>query len=224
MKPPKNTPAQVAKARALERTRRAFRNVVGDLLQVVDPLPPLPPAHLAPDLDPVRGQCRECGCTDTRACEGGCAWADDSHTLCSRCIRRALARAAGILPRVSLEIAWTARIELLHLEAAEEGNAELMATCERALAGDEPALETCMREHIARQGAAIGREGAIVGVVTWRRHDPGSPRLIVAEIDLCPRHAALREDLVDVVRPRHPGTCADCAREAKSTKESPRCP
>lgn len=31
------------------------------------------------------GTCRQCGCTDDRACEGGCHWVDDGHTLCSAC-------------------------------------------------------------------------------------------------------------------------------------------
>jgi hypothetical protein len=31
------------------------------------------------------GRCRVCGCTDDNACRGGCAWADDTHTLCTRC-------------------------------------------------------------------------------------------------------------------------------------------
>lgn len=30
------------------------------------------------------GQCRVCGCTDIRACEGGCIWAEVD--LCSRCV------------------------------------------------------------------------------------------------------------------------------------------
>lgn len=34
-----------------------------------------------------RGTCRVCGCTDERACPGGCVWAEPN--LCSRC---ALAR------------------------------------------------------------------------------------------------------------------------------------
>lgn len=33
----------------------------------------------------VAGTCRICGCTDDRACIGGCEWVDDSHTLCSVC-------------------------------------------------------------------------------------------------------------------------------------------
>lgn len=28
-------------------------------------------------------RCRECGCTDTQACPGGCFWVDND--LCSRC-------------------------------------------------------------------------------------------------------------------------------------------
>ncbi len=31
------------------------------------------------------GQCLQCGCTDERACPGGCIWANVTATLCSRC-------------------------------------------------------------------------------------------------------------------------------------------
>jgi ParB/RepB/Spo0J family partition protein len=31
------------------------------------------------------GACRECGCTEDDACEGGCAWADETKTLCTSC-------------------------------------------------------------------------------------------------------------------------------------------
>lgn len=31
------------------------------------------------------GVCRRCGCTEERGCEGGCAWADAEHTLCTAC-------------------------------------------------------------------------------------------------------------------------------------------
>lgn len=31
------------------------------------------------------GKCRVCGCTDARACVGGCTWLDEGHTLCSEC-------------------------------------------------------------------------------------------------------------------------------------------
>ena len=30
--------------------------------------------------------CRVCGCTEDRACPGGCYWADVDHTLCSECV------------------------------------------------------------------------------------------------------------------------------------------
>ncbi len=29
--------------------------------------------------------CRVCGCTDARACEGGCWWLDERDDLCSSC-------------------------------------------------------------------------------------------------------------------------------------------
>lgn len=38
-----------------------------------------------------RGVCRYCGCTDERACEGGCHWVDDEHTECSRCYAQSIA-------------------------------------------------------------------------------------------------------------------------------------
>lgn len=44
-------------------------------------------AEMAPP--PDAGICRGCGCTDEHACEDGCAWADDAHTLCSRCAEAA---------------------------------------------------------------------------------------------------------------------------------------
>lgn len=33
----------------------------------------------------VEGICRECGCTDERACNPPCVWVDETHTLCSAC-------------------------------------------------------------------------------------------------------------------------------------------
>lgn len=33
-------------------------------------------------------RCRVCGCTDARACPGGCWWVEPTYTLCSRCLRR----------------------------------------------------------------------------------------------------------------------------------------
>lgn len=31
------------------------------------------------------GVCLVCGCSEPRACPGGCAWANDARTLCTRC-------------------------------------------------------------------------------------------------------------------------------------------
>lgn len=32
------------------------------------------------------GTCQYCGCTEAEACDGGCSWADSTHTICSRCM------------------------------------------------------------------------------------------------------------------------------------------
>jgi hypothetical protein len=34
---------------------------------------------------PGYGECQVCGCTDDRACPGGCVWANAAATLCSSC-------------------------------------------------------------------------------------------------------------------------------------------
>lgn len=34
---------------------------------------------------PIPGICQVCGCTWTRACEGGCRWANRERTICSNC-------------------------------------------------------------------------------------------------------------------------------------------
>lgn len=39
----------------------------------------------------ITGQCRECGCSEERACRDGesgecCCWTDEEHTLCSQCV------------------------------------------------------------------------------------------------------------------------------------------
>lgn len=43
------------------------------------------------------GRCAVCGCTDRRACPGGCAWTHPGHTLCSRCARLMVQLAARLL-------------------------------------------------------------------------------------------------------------------------------
>jgi hypothetical protein len=37
-----------------------------------------------------RGTCYVRGCTDAYGCYGGCAWANASHTICTRCLERQL--------------------------------------------------------------------------------------------------------------------------------------
>jgi hypothetical protein len=38
--------------------------------------------------NPIPGICNVCGCTEARACERGCAWANAARTLCTRCAPR----------------------------------------------------------------------------------------------------------------------------------------
>lgn len=41
---------------------------------------------------PRAGICRVCGCTQSHPCAGGCAWTDDTRTLCTACARKARKR------------------------------------------------------------------------------------------------------------------------------------
>lgn len=34
----------------------------------------------------MRGTCEICGCTEERACDGGCHWSNREQTICSQCI------------------------------------------------------------------------------------------------------------------------------------------
>lgn len=44
--------------------------------------------------DPIGGaSCRVCGCTDDKACPGGCVWAEPD--LCSRCYLETQAQGGG---------------------------------------------------------------------------------------------------------------------------------
>lgn len=33
----------------------------------------------------IQGVCKYCGCTEQRACPGGCQWIHEEETICSRC-------------------------------------------------------------------------------------------------------------------------------------------
>jgi hypothetical protein len=50
------------------------------------------------------GRCRLCGCTYTRPCASGCAWANRRQTLCSACVKtdRLLRSADGRAELVTL--------------------------------------------------------------------------------------------------------------------------
>jgi len=38
----------------------------------------------------AHGVCRACCCTDRWGCYSGCAWANASHTICTRCLEKEL--------------------------------------------------------------------------------------------------------------------------------------
>uniref|UniRef100_UPI003D723E10 hypothetical protein n=1 Tax=Streptomyces sp. bgisy153 TaxID=3413793 RepID=UPI003D723E10 len=62
------------------------------------PTPPPPTDTAAAAEDPDAGaRCERCGCTDARACEGGCAWVPNAQMidLCSACATPAELAAAG---------------------------------------------------------------------------------------------------------------------------------
>lgn len=42
------------------------------------------------------GVCKTCGCTETRPCPGGCSWANEEHTFCTRCLLGLLLRSSEI--------------------------------------------------------------------------------------------------------------------------------
>lgn len=56
-------------------TRRRPRLVADNPIERMEPDPEL--------LIQLKRRCRECGCTDERACPGGCWWA--RRDLCTRC-------------------------------------------------------------------------------------------------------------------------------------------
>lgn len=59
------------------------------------------------------GVCRFCGCMEHTPCDGGCAWTDDSRTLCTTCLGAAaigieLVKAVGVaaaIPTHGLHVA-----------------------------------------------------------------------------------------------------------------------
>lgn len=42
--------------------------------------------------EPEPGVCSGCGCTDEWGCLDGCSWANDEHTICTRCVGEAVPR------------------------------------------------------------------------------------------------------------------------------------
>ena len=56
-----------------------------------------------------RGTCEVCGCTEFRACEGGCTWIDTERTLCSQCAGWVLLRLPNAFEGIMPYDLWPAR-------------------------------------------------------------------------------------------------------------------
>lgn len=80
---PMDAPRPVAVAR-MRATLRYYRDLLASAnsLELADAM--LPDRLSIDGLEYLNERrCRQCGCTDNRACPGGCAWVEDD--LCSRC-------------------------------------------------------------------------------------------------------------------------------------------
>ena len=51
---------------------------------------------IPPNGEAVAGVCRVCSCTEENACEGGCSWADETKTICDRCVDTEAEGHAGV--------------------------------------------------------------------------------------------------------------------------------
>jgi hypothetical protein len=67
-------------------------------------LTPPPPMQNNPLKATTPGRCRYCRCTDERACDDGCSWADFQHTVCDSpwCLQR---WAAALIKELRLRVA-----------------------------------------------------------------------------------------------------------------------
>jgi len=64
----------------LEHQVEGKDGLLEDLLEAIGIEPPPAPLELA-----ASGRCTVCGCTEDRACAGGCSWENAERTLCTRC-------------------------------------------------------------------------------------------------------------------------------------------
>jgi len=65
--------------------------------------------------------CRICGCTDSKACEGGCSWATPG--ICTKCIFERVPECIDLLVEVILEI------HQAEIDAGHHGD-ETCSTCD----------------------------------------------------------------------------------------------
>jgi ParB family chromosome partitioning protein len=58
-----------------------------DAKKILDEVAPVEKPKSADAVKPTRGTCRKCGCTEEKACVGGCGWIDKSESRCSTCFK-----------------------------------------------------------------------------------------------------------------------------------------
>ncbi|HEV7405206.1 MAG TPA: hypothetical protein VGO11_19840 [Chthoniobacteraceae bacterium] len=68
----------------------AMLDLIRGLASLGDRAPSRRPRKVRP------GTCAECGCTDARACAGGCSWVNEQRTVCSSCLERVTAAHFGV--------------------------------------------------------------------------------------------------------------------------------
>jgi hypothetical protein len=104
------------------------------------------------------GTCVYCGCTETTPCEGGCAWADDSQTLCTVCLGAGavaieLIAALGIVaakPDAKLRLTKPSTFDALDIEAQRQ----IVGTCRRWL----DAIQLHVAGELGERAIANGEE------------------------------------------------------------------
>lgn len=92
---------------------------------------------------PAPSSCQVCGCTEARGCPSGCAWADDSQTMCTACASVACHAGLAVLylvkqygTRKALDSGGLS----VYLAGAAEGFGELAQRLDRRLVASAPLL------------------------------------------------------------------------------------
>lgn len=150
-------------------------------------------------------KCRYCGCTDDRACEGGCWWiADDVCSSCGEAARAEGVPVGGVRRRIRASLAIRPQVDRTLqaglLAAAEQGRHAALA------AGDAYAEIACLRCDGCGRLADDDDESPWTA---WENLPPGSDlavRLGLVEPHSCPDCGGTGRRLVRGARPASTST------------------